>query len=67
MAEFVLDVEGMLVLHGAELGLCTQGLRSERGEGNSISKRRREWPEGATAVREEGLGGLWTQNPQLWL
>lgn len=67
MAEFVLDVEGMLVLHRAGLGLCAQGLRRERGEGKSISKRRLEWPEGATAVRGEELGGLWTPNPQLWL
>lgn len=30
MAEFVLDVEGMLVLHRAELGLCAQGFGRER-------------------------------------
>jgi len=68
MAEFVLSLEGMLVLHWADLwGLCAQGLKGERGEGNSISKRRREGPEGVTAVPGEGLEGLWTQNPQLWL
>ena len=68
MAEFVLSLEGLLVLHWADLwGLCARGLKEERGEGNSISKRRREWPEGVKAVPGEGLEGLWTQNPQLWL
>lgn len=68
MAGFVLSLEGVSVLHWAEWwGLCARGLKGEGGEGNGVSKRRWEWPEGATAVQGEGLEGLWAQNPQLWL